>query len=132
MLGFTVDCGKIAKTARLGQLACYFEGMFIFFDDYANCLLVGETMRPLLDPLFISREKLSFLVDATAAPVASLAPISSWIGYEVDLIQEQIDRIIDIEGTEDIGIKTSGFGVFLQSVKYRYVLTCATVHSPSL
>lgn len=132
MVGFTLDCGSIAKTARLGQLACFGIGCFIFFDDYANCLLVGETMRPLLDTLFISREKLSFLVDATAAPVASLAPVSSWIGYEVDLIQEQIDRIIAIEGTEDIGIKTSGFGVFLQSIKYRYVRTCATIHSASL
>lgn len=77
-------------------------------------------MRPLLDSLFVSREKLAFIVDATAAPVASISPISSWVGFEIGLIQEQIDRIIEIEGTEDIGIKTSGFAVFLQSIKYRY------------
>jgi Na+/H+ antiporter NhaC len=92
----------------------------VFFDDYANSLLVGKSMRPLLDTLFISREKLAFIVDATAAPIASISPVSSWVGFEIGLIQEQIDRIIEMQGTEDIGIKTSGFGVFLQSIKYRY------------
>jgi Na+/H+ antiporter NhaC len=121
LIGFTRNCGKFATTARLGQFACLSVGLFIFFDDYANCLLAGETMRPLLDMLFVSREKLAFIVDATSAPVASISPVSSWVGFEVGLIQTEIDRIISIEGTEDIGIKTSGFGVFLQSVKYRYV-----------
>jgi Na+/H+ antiporter NhaC len=119
LLGFTIDAAKIATTARLGQLACFMVGLFIFFDDYANVLLVGETMRPLTDTLFISREKLAFIVDATSAPVASLSPISSWVGFEVGLIQDEIDRIISILGTDDIGIKTTGFGVFLQSIKYR-------------
>jgi Na+/H+ antiporter NhaC len=120
MSGFTKDVATIAKTPRLGQAACFAVGCFIFFDDYANVLLAGETMRPLLDVLFISREKLSFIVDATAAPIASISPISSWVGFEVGLIQEQIDRIIVLEGTSDLSIKTSGFGVFLQSIKYRY------------
>jgi Na+/H+ antiporter NhaC len=120
MYGFTSDVSVYANTPRLGQLACFTVGCFIFFDDYANCLLAGETMRPLLDILSVSREKLSFLVDATAAPVASLSPVSSWIGFEVDLIQKEIDKIIALEGTSDIGIKTSGFAVFLQSIKYRY------------
>lgn len=123
MIGFTISCGKIATKTRLGQLACYMVGLLIFFDDYANTLLAGQTMRPLLDTLFISREKLAFIVDATSAPIASISPISSWIGFEVNLIQEELDRIIKMEGTEDIGIKTSGFAVFLQSIKYRYVLT---------
>lgn len=112
MNGFTKYISKYAKTPRAGQLACYIVGCMIFFDDYANCLLAGETMRPLFDSLGISREKLAFIVDATAAPIASVSPISSWVGFEVDLIQEQIDRIIDMEGTDDIGINTSGLGVF--------------------
>jgi Na+/H+ antiporter NhaC len=120
MTGFTKDVASIATTPRLGQFACFAVGLFIFFDDYANVLLAGETMRPLLDVLFISREKLSFIVDATAAPIASISPVSSWVGFEVGLIQEQIDRIIVLEGTDDLSIKTSGFGVFLQSIKYRY------------
>ena len=78
-------------------------------------------MRPLTDLLYISREKLAFIIDATSAPVASIAPISSWVGFEVGLIQAEINKIIAIAGTDDIGIKTSGFGVFLQSIKYRYV-----------
>jgi Na+/H+ antiporter NhaC len=110
----------VAKTARTGQFACFSVGIFVFFDDYANVLLAGKTLRPLLDLLSVSREKLAFIVDATAAPIASISPVSSWVGFEVGLIQEQIDRIIELEGTTDIGIETSGFAVFLQSIKYRY------------
>lgn len=120
MLGFTRDIGMFARTARGGQLACFTVGVLVFFDDYANLLLAGGSMRPLLDSLCVSREKLSFIVDATAAPIASISPLSSWVGFEVNLIQNQIDRIIEIMGTEDIGIKTTGLGVFLQSIKYRY------------
>ncbi|GAX24958.1 hypothetical protein FisN_2Lh234 [Fistulifera solaris] len=126
MLGFTRDVSRFATTPRLGQAACFAVGCFIFFDDYANCLLAGETMRPLLDLLSVSREKLAFLVDATAAPVASISPVSSWVGFEVDLIQQEIDKIIEIESIRqgvdnpEISIKTSGFAVFFQSIKYRY------------
>jgi Na+/H+ antiporter NhaC len=109
--------------------------MFIFFDDYASVHFagetMGETMRSLLDTLLTSREKLSFVVDATAAPVASISLISSWVGFEVGLIQEQLD-ILELVGTEEIGIKTTGFGVFLQSIKYRYVPSCDTVHTLTL
>lgn len=71
MAGFTRDVATFATTARSGQFACFGIGVFVFFDDYANVLLAGESMRPLLDALFVSREKLSFIVDATAAPIAS-------------------------------------------------------------
>jgi hypothetical protein len=117
---FLQDVGLFAKTPRAGQAACFALGIFIFFDDYANVLIAGKTLRPLLDLLFVSREKLAFIVDATAAPIASLSPVSSWVGFEVGLIQEQIDRLIELEGTEELFIETSGFAVFLQSIKYRY------------
>lgn len=79
-------------------------------------------MRPLLDSLFVSREKLAFIVDATAAPVASISPVSSWVGFEIGLIEEEIQKIIEQEGGEEnLRIKTSGMAVFLQSIKYRYV-----------
>jgi Na+/H+ antiporter NhaC len=123
MFGFTRDIGIWATTARTGQLACFSVGIFVFFDDYANVLLAGKTLRPLLDLLFVSREKLAFVVDATAAPIASISPVSSWVGYEVGLIQEQLDRIIEMNGGNEAilgDIKSSGFGVFLQSIKYRY------------
>ena len=77
-----------AKNARMGQLATWGMGVLIFFDDYANTLIVGNTMRPLTDRLRISREKLSYLVDSTAAPVANIAIISTWIGYEISLINQ--------------------------------------------
>jgi Na+/H+ antiporter NhaC len=78
MIGFTRDIGRFAKTSRSGQACCFAIGLFIFFDDYASVLLAGQTMRSLMDTLMVSREKLSFIVDATAAPIASISPISSW------------------------------------------------------
>ncbi|CAB9499323.1 Inherit from COG: Na H antiporter [Seminavis robusta] len=120
MLGFTRAIGKYAKTPRAGQCATFVIGIMIFFDDYANTLLAGETMRPLTDLLFVSREKLAFVVDATAAPVASLTPISSWVGFEVSLIQAEIERISKIVGPENLTIEDSGLAVFLQTIKYRY------------
>lgn len=92
MLGFTRDVARYATSSRSGQFCAFAVGVFVFFDDYANVLLAGETMRPLLDSLFVSREKLAFIVDATAAPVASISPVSSWVGFEIGLIQDQIDR----------------------------------------
>jgi Na+/H+ antiporter NhaC len=74
MLGFTRDISKIATSPRMGQYACMSVGVMIFFDDYSNVLLAGETMRPLTDLLSISREKLSFVVDATSAPIATISP----------------------------------------------------------
>ncbi len=120
MIGFTKAVSKYATTPRSGQWAAFFVGVIVFFDDYANTLLVGKAMRPLIDSLTVSREKLAFFVDATAAPIASISPVSSWIGFEVGLIQGEIDRIIALKGTDNISIETSGYAVFLQSVKYRY------------
>jgi Na+/H+ antiporter NhaC len=120
MIGFVRSITPYATTPRAAQFATYIVGLLIFFDDYANTLLAGETMRPLTDLLFTSREKLAYIVDATAAPVASLSPISSWVGFEVGLIQEQIDRIAETVGAENMTIDSSGLAVFLQTIKYRY------------
>jgi hypothetical protein len=111
MKGFVVAVAKYATTSRAGQLITFGIGLMVFFDDYANTLLAGETMRPFTDTLFISREKLSFIVDATAAPIASLTPISSWVGFEVNLIQTEIDRIAEQFGKENLKIETTGMGV---------------------
>jgi len=94
-------------------------GIMIFFDDYANVLLAGETMRPLMDLLSVSREKLSFIVDATAAPIASIVPVSSWVGFEVGLIQEAIDTLKERNDGE-LSIPETAFAVFLHSIKYSY------------
>ena len=79
---------KIATTRRRGMLATWLTGLFLFFDDYANCLLVGNTVRPLSDKLKISREKLAYLVDSTAAPITTVAVISTWVGYQLGLIKD--------------------------------------------
>jgi Na+/H+ antiporter NhaC len=77
-------------------------------------------MRPLTDMLCVSREKLSFIVDATSAPVASIIPISSWIGFEIGLIQVELNKIVTIHKNTDFKISLNGLSVFMESVKYRY------------
>lgn len=99
-----------ATTSKRGQWVTYLLGVFIFFDDYANTLIVGNTMRPITDRLKISREKLSYLVDATSAPVAVLA-ISTWVGFEVGLIGDAL------KGT---GYQADPFSVFFLSLPYRF------------
>jgi len=68
---------RFATSSFSGQLSCYFSGAVIFFDDYANYLVVGATLRSTLDALRVSRKKLVFIVDATVTPIASLVPVSS-------------------------------------------------------
>ena len=99
---------KKAKTAKSAQLITWFLGICVFFDDYANSLIVGPIMRPVADKMKISRERLAFIIDATAAPIAGLAIISTWIGLEVSLISE---------GFQSIGVEASGF---LQTIPYRF------------
>ena len=100
-----------ASDRTRGQVATSVLGMVIFFDDYANTLVIGNALRPVTDRLQISREKLAYIVDSTAAPVASIALISTWIGFEVGLIGEAIGSI---------GLEESGYSVFLNSLPYRF------------
>jgi Na+/H+ antiporter NhaC len=103
---------KKAKTARSTQLVTLLLGIAVFFDDYANSLIVGPIMKPVADKMKISRERLSFIIDATAAPIAGLAIVSTWIGLEVGLINDAF-----ING---IGQEVDAFGVFLQTIPYRF------------
>ena len=103
---------KRANTPRKAQLFTWLLGLCVFFDDYANSLIVGPIMRPVMDKLHVSREKLAFVVDATAAPVAGIAIISTWIGLEISLIAA---------GFESVGVtNVTGFGIFLQTIPYRF------------
>lgn len=70
--------GKHVKSAVGAQMATLMLGVLIFIDDYFNCLTVGSVMRPITRRHFVSREKLAYLIDSTAAPVCVIAPISSW------------------------------------------------------
>lgn len=101
----------IARDRRRGQVAAWVLGLLIFFDDYANSLLIGTSMRPITDRLRISREKLAFLVDATAAPIASVAVVSSWVGVELSYIGDQYQAL---------GLEGDAFVVFLQTLPHRY------------
>jgi Na+/H+ antiporter NhaC len=96
---------------RRGQLTTWFLGLLVFFDDYANSLLVGASMRPVTDRLRVSREKLAFLVDATAAPVSSLALISSWIAVEVGYIADQFAQL---------GIERDAYLTFIETIPFRF------------
>lgn len=101
-----------ARSARRGQLATAVMGLVIFFDDYANTLVVGNTMRPVTDRLRVSREKLAYIVDSTAAPIACIALVSTWIGYEVGLIGQAVDGID--------GLSMSAYGMFLSSIPFSF------------
>lgn len=102
---------RFAKNSRNGMLASWLMGIVIFFDDYANSLIVGNLMRPITDKLRISREKLSYIVDATAAPVASVVVISTWIGYELGLIHN---------GLASVGSTENAYDVFMQTIPFRF------------
>lgn len=100
-----------AKGPISAQVISWVLGLLLFFDDYANALIVGPVMRPVTDEKKISREKLAFVVDATAAPVAGIALISTWVGYEVGLIQD---------GYEAIGQNVNAYSIFLETIPYRF------------
>ena len=102
---------KRAKSAKSAQIITWFAGLLVFFDDYANSLIIGPMMRPVTDKMKISRERLAFIIDATAAPVAGIAIISTWIGLEVGLIGSAFDSI---------GVETNAFGVFLNTIPFRF------------
>ncbi|MDI6706449.1 MAG: Na+/H+ antiporter NhaC family protein [Bacillota bacterium] len=109
---------KKAKTAKSAQLVTMLLGVLVFFDDYANTLIVGPTMRPLTDKMKVSREKLSYIVDSTAAPVAGLALISTWIGYEIGLIKDAYAAI---------GMDMNAYWLFIQTIPYRFYCILAIV-----
>jgi len=101
-----------AKTPATAQIYTWIMGFFIFFDDYANSLIIGPIMRPVTDKLKISREKLAFIIDSTAAPIAGLALISTWIGYELSLIKDAYVAI----GQPDV----NAFAIFVETLPYRF------------
>ncbi|MGN0481888.1 MAG: Na+/H+ antiporter NhaC family protein, partial [Lachnospiraceae bacterium] len=99
--------GKWAKAhikTRVGaQLASVVLGVLIFIDDYFNCLTVGSVMRPVTDEHQVSRAKLAYLIDATAAPICIIAPISSWAAAVAGFVEGQ-----------------DGFRVFINAIPYNY------------
>jgi len=111
MRGIVDIASRRAKTRRQGQLTTVIMGIIIFFDDYANTLLVGNMMRPITDKLRISREKLAYLVDSTAAPIASLAVISTWSIFQMSLLNGPYTQF---------GVLENPYITFLKSVPYSF------------
>ncbi len=105
--GGSAAFGRWAKDhikSRVGaQLCSVLLGVLIFIDDYFNCLTVGSVMRPITDKQNISRAKLAYIIDATAAPVCIIAPISSWAAA--------------VAGFAEDG---QGFNLFLRAIPYNY------------
>lgn len=113
-VGGSAAFGQWASThikSRVGtQLATMALGVLIFVDDYFNCLTVGSVMRPVTDRHNISRSKLAYLIDATAAPVCIIAPVSSWAAAVTSSVPE--------------GSDINGFSMFLKTIPYNfYALT---------
>lgn len=118
LAGIVSIAARYAKTRVRGQVTTAAMGLFIFFDDYANSLLVGNTMRPFTDKLRISREKLSYIVDSTAAPVASVGLISTWIVFAMSLLDGQL---------KVLGIQTNAYLIFLLSIPFSYYAILAII-----
>lgn len=100
-----------AHGPRSGQFMTFIMDLCIFFDDYSNTLMVGNTMRPVADKLKVSRAKLAYIVDSTSAPVVAIAFVTTWIGAELSYIQEGLDVI---------GLNASAYSVFVNSLKYSF------------
>ena len=112
MVGIVDRIMPFASSPRRGQGVVATLGLAIFFDDYANTMIVGNATRPMSDKLHISREKLAYLVDSTAAPVSTIAVITTWIGFQVGLIDSAIKGLDGIDQTP--------YMLFLNSIPYSF------------
>lgn len=95
------------RSAEGVQAATFALGLLVFIDDYFNCLTVGSIMRPVTDKWKVSRAKLAYLVDATAAPVCMIAPVSSWAAAVAGV-------------AEDVGSGMTGTQLFIRTIPYNF------------
>jgi Na+/H+ antiporter NhaC len=109
--GIIVWLLKWIKGRRSAQAATALMGILCFIDDYTNAIVVGSMMQPITDRFRVSREKLAFIVDATSAPIAGLAVISTWIAYEVSLLTAI---------GQTLGIDKSGYSMFFDALSFRF------------
>lgn len=116
--GLVARLQRIVRGPTSAQFSTFATGVAVFFDDYTNCLLVGTTMRPLTDGARVSREKLAYIVDSTAAPVAGLSVFSTWIVYEMSTYRAPLTMVTRPDGTPYT--ETDAFGVFLDTLPYRF------------
>lgn len=122
MNGLVKAVSKFARGRRSGQLTVWGLGLLIFFDDYANTILLGGALRPLCDRLKISREKLAYLVDSTAAPVAGLALVSTWVAGEISFVA---DGLANLPAAQSSGEEWNAADIFVKSLPYRFYVLWA-------
>lgn len=113
-----------AESPRRSGLTAWLAGLVVFFDDYANTMIIGPTMRSVFDRVKLSRAKLAYIVDSTAAPVASLALIGTWVGAEIGYIETGIKSVV-ADGApafliNDQGQTITGMQAFISSLPYRF------------
>lgn len=114
MAGVVKKLAPLAKGPKSTQLVAWLLGVAIFFDDYANSLIVGNTIRPLTDKYKISREKLAYIVDSTAAPISAVAFITTWIGAELNYISDALPMLSGLDNPP------SAYSMFLSSLPYSF------------
>ena len=102
---------RFCRTARAARVGTVLVGWLLFFDDYLNCIIVGNALRPLTDRYRVSREKLAYIVDSTAAPMAGLALVSTWIAFEITQIAE---------GLTAAGLTEEPFDIFVRTIPFRF------------
>ena len=116
--GMVAWVSKFARGPVSTQLCTWITGLLIFFDDYSNCIIAGTTMQPLGDRNRVSREKISYIVDSTAAPIAGLSIFSTWIAYEISQYRVPLTMVTKDDGTPYLS--SDAFGVFIQTLPYRF------------
>jgi Na+/H+ antiporter NhaC len=106
------------ETQRNAGAATWILGILLFFDDYANTAIVGSTMREISDQLRISREKLSYIVDSTAAPVATIG-LSSWVAFQLSMIDDGYTALVESDDYAVTAADTPGaFETFVSSIPF--------------
>ena len=113
-----------ASNRQRGQIVTWFAGLLVFFDDYANAMIVGPSMRPVCDRLKISRAKLAYIVDSTAAPVSSIALISTWVGAEIGYIADGLEQL---QQPPAFLTDMTAYRAFFYSIPYRFYAILALV-----
>ncbi|KNC86603.1 hypothetical protein SARC_01233 [Sphaeroforma arctica JP610] len=108
-LGLARQCVKVASTPKRGQLMCWFLGVGIFYDDYSCVLITGNSLRPITRSIRMSPEKFAYIIH-TCAQMASMTPVSSWIGVELGYLQQQYKLL---------GVDQNAFLVLMKTIPYR-------------
>ena len=102
---------RFVNGPRSARIVTALSGLVIFIDDYANTMIVGTAMRPITDRHRVSREKLAFLVDATSAPVAGLAIVSTWVGVQVGYFSDEAQKLF---------IDSNGYSMLFDALPFRF------------